>query len=230
MSADATHVTGPQPTDAGTNVALSAALRASQWQGLAYLRYKDGALAAQRPEVIGEANIEYHVPRYALRGGIAGRMLLQQPESATYQVSASGTYYFTDRLGLGLAGRALLQPATGYQGYSFGVEGSVRALPGTWVTLGYNPVGFSGINSNLYTRQGAYVRLDLMFDDGQYGGDTQPAQSQVQPQGSQVQPAAPQGRQPAPVNLNLQGQRGDLPPTDATVAAPVPAPAPTEGK
>ncbi|UTA50255.1 hypothetical protein MSS93_10920 [Deinococcus radiodurans] len=230
VSADATHVTGPQPTDAGTNVALSAALRASQWQGLAYLRYKDGALAAQRPEVIGEANIEYHVPRYALRGGIAGRMLLQQPESATYQVSASGTYYFTDRLGLGLAGRALLQPATGYQGYSFGVEGSVRALPGTWVTLGYNPVGFSGINSNLYTRQGAYVRLDLMFDDGQYGGDTQPAQSQVQPQGSQVQPAAPQGRQPAPVNLNLQGQRGDLPPTDATVAAPVPAPAPTEGK
>lgn len=230
VSADATHVTGPQPTDAGTNVALSAALRASQWQGLAYLRYKDGALAAQRPEVIGEANIEYHVPRYALRGGIAGRMLLQQPESATYQVSASGTYYFTDRLGLGLAGRALLQPATGYQGYSFGVEGSVRALPGTWVTLGYNPVGFSGINSNLYTRQGAYVRLDLMFDDGQYGGDTQPAQSQVQPQGSQVQPAAPQGRQPAPVNLNLQGQRGDLPPTDATVAAPVPAPRPDGGK
>lgn len=257
LSADATHVRGPQPTDAGTNVALSAALRASQWQGLAYLRYKDGALAAQKPEVIGEANLEYHMPRYALRGGIAGRMLLKQPESATYQVSASGTYYVTDRLGLGLAGRALLQPATGYQAYSFGVEGSVRALPGTWVTLGYNPLGFSGINSNLYTRQGAYVRLDLMLDDAQYGGAGLPAQPEPLPQDSpaapqptlpqtaptvpQTEPAAPQGRQTPPVNLNLKGQSGfwelatpkpgipDAAPN--AVAAPILAPttAPTEG-
>ncbi|WP_339095212.1 hypothetical protein WDJ50_11480 [Deinococcus sp. VB142] len=197
LSTDATRVMGPKATDTGNNVAISAALRASEWQGLAYLRYKDGALAAQNPEVIGEANLEYHVPRYALRGGIAGRMLLNQANSATYQASASGTYYFTDRLGLGLAARALLQPATGYQGYSFGIEGSVRALPGTWVTLGYNPMGFTGINSNLYTRQGAYVRLDFMLDDGQQGGVAQQvAAQQVVTDTAPVRVAAPTSEAP----------------------------------
>ena len=170
LSADGTHVGGPTTADVGNNFAISAALRASQWQGLAYLRYKDGALGGLNPELIGEANLEYHVPRYALRGGIAGRMLLNNRDSLTYQVSASGTYFVTDKLGLGLAGRALMQPATGYAGYSVGIEGSYRVLPGAWVTLGYNPVGFTGIGSNIYTRQGAYLRLDLMLDDNQPNG------------------------------------------------------------
>lgn len=166
LSAEGTQIFGPKKYE-GSNYALSATLRASEWQGLTYIRYKDGALAAQKPEVIGEANLEYHVPTYALRGGLATRALLNQPGSLTYQASASGTYYLNDRIGLGLAGRALVQPATGYNGYSFGLEGSWRALPGTWLTVGYNPVGFKGIGSNLYTRQGAYMRIDMMFDDGQ---------------------------------------------------------------
>ncbi|WP_291425585.1 hypothetical protein [Deinococcus sp.] len=170
VSMDATHVQGPQASDTGNNLAVSMALRASQWQGLAYLRYKDGALAGNSPEVIGEGNLEYHTPRYALRGGIAGRMLLNNHDSLTYQVSASGTYYVTDRIGLGLAGRALVQPGSNYHGYSAGIEASLRALPGTWVTLGYNPWGFTGIGSNLYTRQGAYVRIDMMLDDHQSNG------------------------------------------------------------
>lgn len=201
VSAEATRVMGPQASDTGNNFAISSALRASQWQGLAYLRYKDGALAAQNPEVIGEANIEYHVPRYALRAGIAGRTLLTQENSATVQGSASGTYYFNDRLGLGLAARALVQPAMNYHAYSFGIEGSVRALPGTWVTVGYNPVGFTGINSNMYTRQGAYVRLDMMLDDGQDGGAGQVSAV-----------SANTAEQEAPA-LDLQSAQSNTPPT-----------------
>lgn len=208
LSADGTHVRGPQPSDTGNNFAVSAALRASQWQGLAYLRYKDGSLGGLNPEVIGEGNLEYHVPQFALRGGIAGRMLLNQPESLTYQLSASGTYYVTDRLGLGLAARALMQPASGTTLYSAGIEGSFRALPGTWVTLGYNPVGFSGIGSNLYTRQGAYLRLDLMLDDAQPNGAN--AQPSVQDQASPLNPGEVGWQPPAldasgqPIELNLQ--------------------------
>ena len=193
LSADATHTRGPTAADQGTNAALSVALRASRWQGLAYLRYKDGSLAAQRPEVIGEANLEYHTPRFALRGGIAGRSLLTEAGSTTYQVSGSGTYYVTDRLGLGLAARALSQPATNYLGLSLGVEGSYRALPGTWLTVGYNPVGFTGINSNLYTRQGAYLRLDLMLDDAQPGGVRSPVSEPAPPAVPTVTPQESDG-------------------------------------
>lgn len=160
----------PNNTGNGSNYSVSAAARASQWQGLAYLRYKDGALAGDAPEFIGEANAEYHVPQYSIRAGVAGRTLLKQADSLTYQGSLSGTYYLNDRFGLGLAARGLVQPATNSTLLSAGIEGSFRALPGTWLTVGYNPVGFSGIGSNIYTRQGAYLRLDLVLDDGQANG------------------------------------------------------------
>ncbi|WP_291430118.1 hypothetical protein [Deinococcus sp.] len=168
LSADGTHVFAGD--ESGSNYSVSAALRAGQWQGLAYLRYKDGALAGNTPELIAEATAEYHAPRYAVRAGLAGRSLLDQPGSATYQGSMSGTYYVTEQFGLGLAARGLIQPATGSSLLSLGLEGSYRALPGTWVTLGYNPVGFQGIGTNIYTRQGLYLRLDLMLDDGQANG------------------------------------------------------------
>lgn len=170
LSADGTQVFSSVPSNAGSNFSVSAALRASQWQGLAYLRYKNGALAGGQPEVIGEANLEYHVPRYAIRGGVAARSLLQEAGSFTYQGALSGTYYLTDQFGIGAAVRGLAQPATGYQALSLGLEGSYRVLPGTWVSVGYNPIGFTGIGSNIYTRQGLYLRLDLMLDDGQPNG------------------------------------------------------------
>lgn len=170
LSADGTRVFAATAAESGSAFAVSGALRASQWQGLAYLRYKGGVLAGGKPEVIAEANLEYHVPKYAVRGGLAARSLLDTPGSLTYQASASGTYYVTDRLGLGLAARALVQPATNVSAVSLGLEASYRVLPGTWVTAGYNPMGFQGIGTNIYTRQGAYLRLDLMLDDGQPNG------------------------------------------------------------
>lgn len=217
VSAEGTRLMNPDNTS-GNNAAASLAMRAGQWQGLAYLRYKDGVLANNEPEVIGEANLEYHVPRYALRGGVAGRALLNQEQSPTYQVSASGTYYLTERLGLGLAGRALFQPANPNEegtAFSAGVEASYRVLPGTWVTAGYNPVGFTGIGTNgIYTRQGAYVRLDLMLDDGQVAGEkSAPQESESKKSGSvgtvrlNLTPAvpAPLRGSPAPLPATTTG-------------------------
>jgi hypothetical protein len=165
VTLDATKVLGAED-QVGTSLALSSALRSGAWQGLAYVRYQDGSLGGTAPQVIGEANVEYHQPQFALRAGVAGRMLISDPGSLTFQPSVSGTYYLTDYIGVGVAGRAIFQPASNYSAYSLGLEGSLRALPGTWVTVGYNPVGFDGISGNVSTRQGLYLRLDLMLDEG----------------------------------------------------------------
>ncbi|GGR05040.1 DUF11 domain-containing protein [Deinococcus ruber] len=166
VTLDGTKVLGAAD-QAGDRFAVSTALRAGPWQGLAYLRYQDGVLAGADAQVVGEANVEYHQPQFAMRAGVAGRMLLADTGSLTFQPSVSGMYYLNDYLGVGVAGRAVYQPSTGYSAYSLGLEGSVRALPGTWITVGYNPIGFDGISSNVSTRQGTYVRLDLLLDEGQ---------------------------------------------------------------
>ena len=167
VSLDGTKVFSGVQSETGNQFAVSAALRNGPWQGLSYLRYSDGALGGTNPQFIGEANLEYHRATYALRAGLAGRMLAGDTGSLTFQPSASGTYYVTDSIGIGAAARALFQPGSGYSAYSLGLEASARVLPGTWATLGYNPIGFEGVASNLYTRRGLYVRLDLMLDDGQ---------------------------------------------------------------
>ncbi|WP_407569364.1 hypothetical protein [Deinococcus altitudinis] len=166
VTLDATKVLGAAD-QVGTSLALSTALRSGPLQGLAYVRYQDGSLGGSSPQVIGEANVEYHQPQFGLRAGVAGRMLLSDPGSLTFQPSVSGTYYLTDAIGVGVAGRAIFQPASNFSAYSLGLEGSLRALPGTWVTVGYNPVGFDGISSSVSTRQGVYLRLDLMLDEGE---------------------------------------------------------------
>ncbi|MFD2609335.1 hypothetical protein ACFSR9_07795 [Deinococcus taklimakanensis] len=226
LGMDGTRVFGQVATDSGSNFSVSAALRASRWQGLAYLRYKDGSLAGGQPDVTGEANLEYHVPQYAIRAGLAGRSLLAEPGSTVYQASAGGTYYVTDRIGLGLAARTLVQPSSGYQAVSLGIEGSFRALPGTWLTLGYNPMGFEGgIGTNIYTRQGAYLRVDFMLDDAQPNGVNTVTPTAAVP----AMPGVPAPVVPAPV-VTVPTPVAVPPvavPAPSTAPAPVIAPAPT---
>lgn len=167
LSLDGTKVFSGVKSEEGNQFAVSAALRNGAWQGLSYLRYSDGALGGKNPQFIGEANLEYHRADYAVRAGLAGRMLAGDSGSLTLQPSVSGTYYLNSTFGVGAAARGLFQPGSNYTAYSLGLEASARVLPGTWATLGYNPVGFEGVASNLYTRRGLYVRLDLMLDDGQ---------------------------------------------------------------
>ncbi|ADV66608.1 DUF11 domain-containing protein [Deinococcus maricopensis] len=164
LTTDGTTVLGSDP---GTRFTVGTTLRDGPWQGLAYARYQTGSLAGGTPQLTGEASLEYHRATYAVRGNLAARTNLNDPDSFTYQPSASATWYVTDRLGLGLNARALLQPAAGFAQYGYGAEASLRVLSGTWLTVGYNLKGFDGVGSSVYTRPGAYLRLDLLLDEGQ---------------------------------------------------------------
>ncbi|ULH14490.1 DUF11 domain-containing protein [Deinococcus sp. KNUC1210] len=152
------------PGNFGARAAVGYAYRNSAWQSLGYLRYLDGSLSAGKPELSAGASAEYHTPTFALRGGLDSRTLLNDTPSFTYQGSLGGTYYPTDFIGIGAWGRALVQPSSSTTQYGFGLEGSVRALPGTWLTAGYNFAGFDGLG-NQYTKPGVYLRLDLTLDE-----------------------------------------------------------------
>ncbi|WP_424951281.1 DUF11 domain-containing protein [Deinococcus sp.] len=156
----------------GARASLGYAFRDGPWNSLGYARYLTGSLSGGRPELSAGASVEYHQPQFALRAGIDSRTLLSDPDSFTYQPSVSGTYYFTDSLGVGAWGRALLQPASATSQIGYGLELTARALPGTWLSVGYNFAGFDGLStqSGAYTKPGAYLRLDLTLDETELGG------------------------------------------------------------
>lgn len=156
----------------GARASLGYAFRDGPWNSLGYARYLSGSLSGGTPELSAGASAEYHQPEFAVRAGIDSRTLLNDPDSFTYQPSISGTYYFTDSLGVGAWGRALVQPASATSQIGYGLELSARALPGTWISLGYNFAGFDGLSgqSGAYTKPGAYLRLDLTLDETELGG------------------------------------------------------------
>ncbi|MGY2892827.1 DUF11 domain-containing protein [Deinococcus sp. UYEF24] len=160
------------PGNGGARATLGYAFRDGPWNSLGYGRFLSGSLSGGQPELSAGASVEFHQPQFALRAGVDSRTLLNDPDSFTYQPSISGTYYFTDSLGIGAWGRALLQPATSTSQIGYGLELSARALPGTWLSVGYNFAGFDGLStqSGAYTKQGAYLRLDLTLDETELGG------------------------------------------------------------
>jgi hypothetical protein len=153
----------------GLRAAVGYAYRSRAFNSLGTVRYVRGSLAGNRGELSGNLSAEYRQPGWALRGGLDTRTLLNDPGSFTAQAALGGTAYLTDRFGVGAWGRVLTQPSTGGSQTGYGLEASVRALPGTWLTAGYNLAGFDGIG-NQYTKQGAYVRLDLTVDET-FGGE-----------------------------------------------------------
>ncbi len=90
--------------------------------------------------------------------------MLSDSQSLTLQPSLGVTAYIGERFGIGRVGPGHLAARQRYAVYGYGVEGSVRALPGTWLTAGYNFAGFDGIG-NQYTKPGSYVRLDVTLDE-----------------------------------------------------------------
>ncbi|EYB66989.1 hypothetical protein DEIPH_ctg055orf0020 [Deinococcus phoenicis] len=150
----------------GQRLAFGYAYRNRALNSLGYLRLVQGTLAGGKPELSSGLSAEYRQPGWAIRAGADTRTLLNDPGSFTAQASLGGTAYLSDRFGVGAWGRVLTQPSTGTTQLGYGVEGSVLALPGTWLTAGYNFKGFEGLPSaGMYTRQGAYVRLDLTLDE-----------------------------------------------------------------
>ncbi|GGL03935.1 DUF11 domain-containing protein [Deinococcus radiotolerans] len=148
----------------GQRVALGFAYRDRTFNALGSVRYVNGTLAGTQPELSSSLAAEYRQPTWAVRAGLDTRTLLNDPGSFTAQLGLSGTYYVTDRVGVGAWGRVLAQPGSQTTQLGYGLEASYRALPGTWVTVGYNPQGFVGLGGP-DTRRGAYLRLDLTVDD-----------------------------------------------------------------
>ncbi|WP_369409274.1 DUF11 domain-containing protein [Deinococcus arboris] len=148
----------------GLRAAIGYAYRNRTFNSLGTVRYVSGSLAGGQPELSSNLAAEYRQPTWAVRAGLDTRTLLSDSGSFTAQLGLGATYYVTDRIGVGAWGRALTQPGSGSTQYGYGLEASFRALPGTWITAGYNPAGFTGLG-NAYTKQGAYLRLDLTLDE-----------------------------------------------------------------
>ncbi len=150
----------------GQRLTLGYAYRTRTLNSLGYVRLLRGTLAAGHPELSGGLSAEYRQPSWAVRGAVDTRTLLNDPGSFTVQASLGGTAYLTDRFGVGGWGRMLTQPSTATDVLGYGLEASVRALPGTWLTAGYNFKGFEGLPSaGQYTKRGLYLRLDLTLDE-----------------------------------------------------------------
>lgn len=158
-------VTGEFGVRQGLKLGLGYAYRASTLSSLGYVRMASGSMGGNEPSLSAGVAAEYAQPRYSVRGGVDLRVLLNDRDTLTYQPYIGGTFNLSEKLRVGGWGRALIQPATNTSLTGFGVEAGVRALPGTWLNAGYNFKGFDGLAGPMYTREGAYLRLDLTLDE-----------------------------------------------------------------
>lgn len=150
----------------GKRLNFGYAYRNNTLNSLGYLRYINGSLAGNDPKLLWGLSAEYRRPAWAVRAGVDTRTLLDDDDSFTAQYYASGKYYLTDYLALGAWAHLLSQPSTDLSMWGYGVEGSVRALPGFWLSAGYNFKGFDGLDiTNIYTKKGLYLRVDLTLDE-----------------------------------------------------------------
>lgn len=150
----------------GERLSVGYAYRNRTFSSLGYLRYLNGSLAATRPEMNSGLSAEYRQPTWAVRAGFDNRLFLNDRASYTWQAYGGGTVYLNEWLGVGGWVRSLNQPATKTSLLGYGLEGSLRVLPGAWVSAGYNFKGFDGLPSGYtYTKPGAYLRLDVTLDE-----------------------------------------------------------------
>lgn len=148
----------------GQRFSVGYAYRQAQLASLGTVRYVNGTLAGNKPEFSSNLGVEYRQTLWAVRAGLDTRTLLKDTSSFTWQANLGANIYPVDRLSVGGWLNYFSQPDTSVSQVGYGLSAGYRVLPGTWLTAGYNFKGFDGI-SNLYTRQGLYVRLDLALDE-----------------------------------------------------------------
>ncbi|WP_243095493.1 hypothetical protein [Thermus thalpophilus] len=148
LSADFAYQVLPE---ARARFTVAYALFASQVNVLTYHRLTWEA----EPVLEGEALLAYHQPGFQLRPGFAYRLKPQDPAANTYQLGLGANLYLTERFGLGGALYYVFQPGTGTDRLVYSVEGSLRALDGLWLNLGY------GFGESLLQPEGLYLRLDF---------------------------------------------------------------------
>ncbi len=151
----------------GGRFSVAAAWRADDWTALTNNTGRFGLYAPNGDELRGEVQFGYQgFERLALRGGVS---YLYTSSTLTMQLSAGGTYFFSDDFGAGVQAAYLFQPATGVSKLAFGIEGSVRLLDGFLVSVGTNLIGFNN-GLSFSTAPGFYVRFDWKFDERTFGG------------------------------------------------------------
>ncbi|ADY25394.1 hypothetical protein Deipr_0221 [Deinococcus proteolyticus MRP] len=155
----------------GQRLSVGYAYRGAALSSLGYARYVNGTLAGGRPSLTSGITAEYRQPNWAIRAGNDTRLLLDDRGTFSGQAFLGGNYYLNDHLGVGAWGRAFYQPADLQSTlYGYGIEANVRALPGAWLSAGYNFAGFDGLPTGYtYTKPGAYLRLDLTVDESMGG-------------------------------------------------------------
>ncbi len=150
----------------GGRFSVAAAYRADNWTVLTNNTGRFGLYAPNGDELRGEVQFGYQgFERLALRGGVS---YLYTSSTLTMQLSAGGTYFFSDTFGAGVQAAYLFQPATGVSKLAFGIEGSVRLLDGFLVSVGTNLIGFNN-GLSFSTAPGFYVRFDWKFDERTFG-------------------------------------------------------------
>lgn len=167
LSADATTEFGVRQ---GLKLGAGYAYRTPALNSLGYLRYASGSLGATNPQATAGIAAEYRAEPFRVRGGVDGRVLLNDTRSLTYQPYVGVQYSPEEsRWMLGGWARALVQPSSDTLLYGYGLEGGYEVLENTWINVGYNFAGFEGLDipstAGLYTRPGAYLRLDLTLDE-----------------------------------------------------------------
>ncbi len=151
----------------GQRFTLGYGYRGAQVSSLGYARYTGGSLAGANPNLTTGISAEYRQPNWSVRAGNETRWLINDSGSFAGQAFLGGNYYLNDYFGVGAWGRAFYLPGVSdATRLGYGVEANVRALPGTWLTAGYNFAGFDGLSSGYtYTKPGAYLRLDVTLDE-----------------------------------------------------------------
>ncbi len=156
----------------GGQFSLAAAYRGDDWSVLTNNTGRFGVRApgtsVSNDRVEGEIQFGYEgFERFFLRANTAYRYILPS-QVFTGQVGAGATWFITDFFGIGANATYQFSPSLNYSGFGFGLEGSLRVLPGVVFTLGGNIAGVDNLGS-FTTAPGFYVRLDFKFDETTFG-------------------------------------------------------------
>ncbi|MFC4637889.1 hypothetical protein [Deinococcus hohokamensis] len=101
---------------------------------------------------------------WAWRVGAGAHVPFKDQGGTEVHALVGATRYF-GAFGVGAQAGVVSLPALSSTALLLGLEGSARITPGTWFTLGYNLFG-SEASFTPTGRKGAYLRLDVLLDDG----------------------------------------------------------------
>jgi uncharacterized repeat protein (TIGR01451 family) len=128
---------------------------------------KFGLYSATGDKVEGEIQLGYQSSEVLyFRSGLAYRYLFGG--TFTAQFTAGLQYFLSDSFAIGAQGALQLQPATGFFGYAFGLEGGFRVADNLLFTIGFNFVGLNNSLSGSFS-PGLYFRLDWKIDERTFG-------------------------------------------------------------